>query len=81
MTKVSNPIAASGGEDPPTEEQAREQAIQSLRVLGRLVSLADFEVEATHYGGVVKAKARWEWDETVKTRSADKTSNVWSQDA
>ncbi|WP_146658338.1 baseplate J/gp47 family protein [Enhygromyxa salina] len=62
VKSVSNPLPATGGEDPPTPAQAREQAIQSLRVLGHLVSLADFEVEAARYGGVVQARARWAWD-------------------
>lgn len=62
VTSVTNPLAATGGEDPPTGEQIREKAIQSTRVLGKLVSLPDFEVEAARYGGVLQAKAEWAWD-------------------
>ncbi|MFO7562604.1 MAG: baseplate J/gp47 family protein [Enhygromyxa sp.] len=63
VKSVYNPLPATGGEDPPTEQEAREQAIQSTRVLGKLVSLVDFEVEAARYGGVLQAKARWAWDQ------------------
>lgn len=62
VISVINPVAASGGEDPPTPTQARERAIQSTRVLGKLVALPDFEVEAARWGGVVAAKAIWAWD-------------------
>lgn len=62
VKSVYNPLPATGGEDLPTEQEAREKAIQSTRVLGKLVSLVDFEVEAARYGGVIKAKAEWAWD-------------------
>ncbi|MFO7562603.1 MAG: hypothetical protein R6X02_08155, partial [Enhygromyxa sp.] len=58
VKSVYNPLPATGGEDPPSEQEAREQAIQSTRVLGKLVSLVDFEVEAARYGGVLQAKAQ-----------------------
>ena len=49
---------------------------ESTRVLGHLVSLLDFEVEAARYGGVIRAKALWAWDEVgedavVKERLED----------
>lgn len=62
VTAVFNPVAASGGEDPPEPTQAREQLTQSTRVLGKLVALPDFEVEAARWGGVRAAKAAWAWD-------------------
>jgi len=62
VTAVINPVAASGGEDPPTPAQAREQAIRATLVLGKLVALPDFEVEAERWGGVVQARAEWDWD-------------------
>src|SRR5690606_8773729 len=73
IKKVFNPLPASGGEEPPTPEEAREKAIQSTRVLGRLVSLLDFEVEAARYGGVMQARARWAWDDAGE----DATVHVW----
>lgn len=73
VISVVNPVAASGGEDPPTPQQARERAIQSTRVLGKLVALPDFEVEAARWGGVVAAKAAWEWDR----RGDEALVNLW----
>ncbi|PRQ03168.1 hypothetical protein ENSA7_54390 [Enhygromyxa salina] len=73
VKSVTNPLPATGGEDPPTPEQAREQAIQSTRVLGRLVSLPDFEVEAARFGGVLQAKAEWAWDPVRE----DAVAKVW----
>jgi hypothetical protein len=62
VISVLNPVATSGGEDPPTMAQAREQLTQSTRVLGKVVALPDFEVEAARWGGVLAAKAAWDWD-------------------
>jgi hypothetical protein len=73
ITKVFNPLPSSGGEDPPTAAEAREKGIQSLRVLGRLVSLLDFQVEAARYGGVMQARASWIWDDGGE----DATVHVW----
>lgn len=73
VTSVNNPLPATGGEDPPTEAEAREKAIQSTRVLGRLVSVVDFEVEAARYGGVIRAKALWGWDKAAD----DAVVKVW----
>ena len=73
ISKVFNPLPSSGGEDPPTAAEAREKGIQSTRVLGRLVSLLDFEVEAARYGGVMQARASWAWD----ARGDDAAVHVW----
>lgn len=73
IKKVFNPLPSSGGEDPPTPAEAYEMAVQSTRVLGRLVSLLDFEVEAARYGGVVQARASWFWDPTGE----DANIHVW----
>ena len=67
VRSVVNPLPASGGEDPPTASQARTQAIQGRRTLGKLVSLPDFEVEAARWGGVEQAKAKWDWDQSSDT--------------
>ncbi|NVB36416.1 hypothetical protein G6O69_01140 [Pseudenhygromyxa sp. WMMC2535] len=62
VESVYNPLPATGGEEPPSAEAARLQAIASTRVLDEIVSLADFEVEASRWGGVLGARARWAWN-------------------
>jgi hypothetical protein len=63
IRKVFNPLPAAGGKEPPTPEQLRRETPLSTLVLGRLVSLPDFEAEARRYGNVVNAKARWDWND------------------
>jgi hypothetical protein len=62
LKSVTNPIAASGGSDPETLSQARTNAPTTVRTLGRIVSLSDFEDAARAYAGIAKAKADWQWD-------------------
>ena len=54
---VSNPIAASGGVDPESEDAARTSIPLGVRTLGRAVSLLDYEDYARAFTGVVKANA------------------------
>jgi hypothetical protein len=54
---VSNPVAASGGVDPETEDAARTSIPLGVRTLGRAVSLLDYEDYARAFTGVVKANA------------------------
>jgi hypothetical protein len=54
---VSNPLAASGGVDPETEDAARTSIPLGVRTLGRAVSLLDYEDYARAFTGVVKANA------------------------
>jgi predicted phage baseplate assembly protein len=54
---VSNPMAASGGVDPETEDAARTSIPLGVRTLGRAVSLLDYEDYARAFTGVVKANA------------------------
>ena len=54
---VSNPIAATGGVDPESEDSARTSIPLGVRTLGRAVSLLDYEDYARAFTGVVKAKA------------------------
>lgn len=54
---VSNPIAASGGVDPESEDAARTSIPLGVRTLGRAVSLLDYEDYARAFTGVVKADA------------------------
>jgi uncharacterized phage protein gp47/JayE len=62
LKSVTNPIAASGGSDPETLSKARINAPATVRTLGRIVSLSDFEDAARAYAGIAKAKADWHWD-------------------
>jgi hypothetical protein len=54
---VSNPLAASGGVDPESEESARASIPLGVRTLGRAVSLLDYEDFARAFSGVAKAHA------------------------
>jgi hypothetical protein len=62
LKSVTNPIAAEGGSDPESLSQARTNAPATVRTLGRIVSLSDFEDAARSYAGIAKAKADWQWD-------------------
>jgi hypothetical protein len=53
---VTNPVAASGGSDPETMDQARWRAPVPLRNLQRIVSLTDYEDFARTFAGISKAK-------------------------
>ena len=64
VREVTNPVAASGGEDPETRDEARDNAPTTVRTLDRIVSLTDFEDFARNYGGIEKARADWIWDGT-----------------
>jgi predicted phage baseplate assembly protein len=57
VKSVSNPIDASGGVDPETEDAARTSIPLGVRTLGRAVSLLDYEDYARAFTGVVKANA------------------------
>jgi len=59
---VTNPLAASGGEDPQTIENARLEGPRSLRALYRAVTAEDFESLSGAFEGVAQAKAEvGEW--------------------
>lgn len=73
VRKIFNPLPATGGKEPPTREQLRREAPLSTLVLGRCISLLDFEAEARRFGNVVNAKARWGWDDAGETAVV----NVW----
>lgn len=73
VRKIFNPLPATGGKEPPTREQLRREAHLSTLVLGRCISLLDFEAEARRFGTVVNAKARWGWDDAGETAVV----NVW----
>lgn len=56
---VDNPIAASGGDDPESIEDARQNAPGTIRTLDRVVSLSDYQDFAATFAGVAKAIATW----------------------
>ncbi|HEY5913092.1 MAG TPA: baseplate J/gp47 family protein, partial [Verrucomicrobiae bacterium] len=62
LRSVSNPAAATGGADPESIEQARENAPTTVRTFGRAVSLRDFEDLVRTSGEVAKALATWVWN-------------------
>jgi predicted phage baseplate assembly protein len=62
VREVTNPVPASGGEDPESRDDARDNAPGTVRTLERIVSLTDFEDFARTYGGIAKARADWVWD-------------------
>lgn len=54
---VTNPLRASGGAEPDTLGQARENAPLAVTALDRLVSVRDYEDFARTYAGIGKAAA------------------------
>jgi len=67
LKKATNPLAAAGGTDPESLDEARTNAPNTVRTFGRIVSIKDFEDVAREYPGISKARARWsmEKDEQV----------------
>jgi predicted phage baseplate assembly protein len=62
LRQVANPVAAGGGSDADSTDDLRSNAPTSSLLLGRAVSLADFEALAREFGGVINAHASWAWD-------------------
>ncbi len=62
LRSVTNPSAATGGADPESLDQARENAPTTVRTFGRAVSLLDFEDLVRSSGEVAKALATWVWN-------------------
>jgi hypothetical protein len=61
---VVNPVAAGGGADSDQSKNIRRNAPNSALLLGRAVSVPDFEALAREFGGVINAHVKWAWDET-----------------
>jgi predicted phage baseplate assembly protein len=59
---VTNPLAASGAQDPEQIGDARANAPLRVLTLERVVSLRDYQDFARAFGGVAKALASWSWD-------------------
>jgi uncharacterized phage protein gp47/JayE len=61
LRAVLSPVAAKPGRDPDSEEDLRKNAVKQMLLLGRAVSVADFEALANQSLGVVKAVAEFIW--------------------
>ena len=61
VQSVTNPVAASGGADAESADDIRDNAALTLRTLGRIVSLQDYEDFARAFGGIAKSLATWTW--------------------
>jgi predicted phage baseplate assembly protein len=66
LRRVVNPVAAGGGADADQPKDMRKNAPTSALILGRAVSLPDFEALAREFGGVVNAHVEWAWDQTTQ---------------
>ena len=61
IRSVVNPSRATGSAEPETLEDARERAPQSVRTLGRIVSLTDYADFARGFAGIGKAASVALW--------------------
>jgi len=58
---VTNPLAATGAQDPEQLADARKNVPLTVFTLGRVVSLQDYEDFARAFSGIAKALASWTW--------------------
>ncbi|MEM7202439.1 MAG: baseplate J/gp47 family protein [Planctomycetota bacterium] len=61
LKSAHNPARSFGGADAEDPDEARANVPNTVRTLGRIVSLLDYEDAARDYQGVAKAKAAWSW--------------------
>jgi hypothetical protein len=66
LQRVKNPLAAVGGADADTAEGMQTYAPQSALLLGRAVSLPDFEAATLAMPGVLAATVEWRWHGTTQ---------------
>ena len=66
LRRVVSPVEAGGGGDGDRLQDIRSNAPNSALILGRAVSLQDFEALAREFGGVINARVEWAWDETCQ---------------
>lgn len=66
LKSATNPFAATGGANPESIDQARENAPTTVRTFGRAVSLRDFEDLVRASGEVAKALATWVWNREAR---------------
>ena len=61
VRSVTNPVPATGAEDPESIEGARRNAPLTVLTLGRLVSISDYEDFARAFAGIGKAHSAELW--------------------
>ena len=66
VSTVTNPLPATGAEEPESRDQARQNAPLTVLTLDRIVSLQDYEDFARAYAGIAKALATWTWNGQVR---------------
>jgi predicted phage baseplate assembly protein len=59
VSGVTNPMAATGGQDAQSVDDIRSNAPLSVLTLGRAVSIADYQNFAATFAGISKAYALW----------------------
>jgi hypothetical protein len=59
VSGVTNPLGATGGQDPQSVEDIRANAPLSVLTLGRAVSITDYQNFAASFAGIAKAYAIW----------------------
>ena len=59
VSGVTNPEAASGGQDAQSVDDIRTNAPQTVLTLGRAVSITDYQNYAATFAGISKAYASW----------------------
>ena len=59
---ATNPLDATGAQDPEQLDNARRNAPLTVLTLDRTVSLQDYEDFARAFAGIAKALATWTWD-------------------
>ena len=71
LKSATNPSEATGGADPESIEQARENAPTTVRTFGRAVSLRDFEDLVRSSGEVAKAVGHLGVEQRGSRRASD----------
>ena len=62
LTTVRNPVPAFGGDDPEPASGLRTYAPRSALLLGRAISIPDFEAAAANVSGVRAVRVEWRWN-------------------
>lgn len=81
---VVNPSPASGSAEPETLVEARVRAPQSVRTLGRIVSVTDYQDFALAFAGIGKARADALWSgqqQVVHLTVAPATDSLMDEEA
>ena len=79
IRSVTNPLKATGADNPESLSKARENAPLTVLTLDRIVSLQDYEDFARSFAGIGKAQASAVWDgeaERLHLTVADSTGDA-----